>query len=61
MSLLPEWIRMIMWSVQDAKSSWRSLEKILKLGMVGSYEAEFVDTVDNVISIHRVPSENDEN
>ena len=31
-----------------------------KLGMVGSYEAEFVDTVDNVISIHRVPSENDE-
>ena len=24
-----------------------------KLGMVGSYEAEFVDTVDNVISIHR--------
>lgn len=31
-----------------------------KLGMVGSYEAEFVDTVDNVISIHRVPSENNE-
>ena len=31
-----------------------------KLGMVGSYEAEFVDTVDNVISIHRVPSENKE-
>ena len=31
-----------------------------KLGMVVSYEAEFVDTVDNVISIHRVPSENDE-
>ena len=31
-----------------------------KLGMVGSYEAEFVDTVDNVISIHRVTSENDE-
>lgn len=31
-----------------------------KLGMVGSYEAEFVDDIDNVISIHRVPSENDE-
>lgn len=41
----------------------RQLEKFRedpKLGMVGSYEAEFVDTVDNVISIHRVPSENDE-
>ena len=41
----------------------KQLEKFredLKLGMVGSYEAEFVDTVDNVISIHRVPSENDE-
>lgn len=31
-----------------------------KLGMVGSYEAEFVDDIDNVISIHRVPSENEE-
>lgn len=31
-----------------------------KLEMVGSYEAEFVDDIDNVISIHRVPSENDE-
>ena len=31
-----------------------------KLGMVGSYEAEFVDDIDNVISIQRVPSENDE-
>lgn len=41
----------------------RQLEKFredLKLGMVGSYEAEFVDDIDNVISIHRVPSENDE-
>ena len=41
----------------------RQLEKFRedpKLGMVGSYEAEFVDDIDNVISIHRVPSENDE-
>ena len=41
----------------------RHLEKFRedpKLGMVGSYEAEFVDDIDNVISIHRVPSENDE-
>lgn len=41
----------------------RQLEKFRedpKLGMVGSYEAEVVDDIDNVISIHRVPSENDE-
>ena len=41
----------------------RQLEKFRedpKLGMVGSYEAEFVDDIDNVISIHRVTSENDE-
>ena len=41
----------------------RQLEKFRedpKLGMVGSYEAEFVDDIDNVISIHRVASENDE-
>lgn len=41
----------------------RQLEKFRedpKLEMVGSYEAEFVDDIDNVISIHRVPSENDE-
>lgn len=41
----------------------RQLEKFREdpeLGMVGSYEAEFVDDIDNVISIHRVPSENDE-
>lgn len=41
----------------------RQLEKFRedpKLGMVGSYEAEFVDDIYNVISIHRVPSENDE-
>lgn len=41
----------------------RQLEKFRedpKLGTVGSYEAEFVDDIDNVISIHRVPSENDE-
>ena len=41
----------------------RQLEKFRedpKLGMVGSYEAEFVDDIDNVISIHKVPSENDE-
>lgn len=41
----------------------RQLEKFRedpKLGMVGSYEAELVDDIDNVISIHRVPSENDE-
>lgn len=41
----------------------RQLEKFRedpKLGMVGSYEAEFVDDIDNVISIHRVPFENDE-
>lgn len=40
----------------------RQLEKFRedpKLEMVGSYEAEFVDDIDNVISIHRVPSEND--
>lgn len=30
------------------------------LGMVGSYEAEFVDDINNVISIHRVPTENSE-
>lgn len=41
----------------------RQLEKFRedpKLEMVGSHEAEFVDDIDNVISIHRVPSENDE-
>ena len=41
----------------------KQLEKFREdptLGMVGSYEAEFVDDIDNVISIHRVPSENEE-
>ena len=41
----------------------KQLEKFREdpqLGMVGSYEAEFTDDIDNVISIHRVPSENDE-
>ena len=41
----------------------RQLEKFQedpKLGIVGSYEAEFVDDVENVISIHRVPTENSE-
>lgn len=31
-----------------------------ELGMVGSYEAEFVGDIDNVISVHKVPTENDE-
>lgn len=31
-----------------------------ELGIVGSYEAEFIDNIDNVISIHKVPTENDE-
>lgn len=26
-----------------------------ELGMVGSYEAEFIDMIDNVISIHKIP------
>lgn len=30
-----------------------------KLGMVGSYEAEFINGIENVVSIHRVPEEND--
>ena len=41
----------------------RQLEKFQedpKLGIVGSYEAEFVDDVENVISIHRVPTEDAE-
>lgn len=31
-----------------------------ELEIVGSYEAEFVDDINNVISIHRVPTENSE-
>lgn len=31
-----------------------------ELGVVGSYEAEFVNDISNVISIHRVPTENSE-
>ena len=41
----------------------RQLEKFQedpRLGIVGSYEAEFVDDVENVISIHRVPTEDAE-
>ena len=41
----------------------KQLEKFREdseLGMVGSYEAEFVDDIDNIISIHRVPTENKE-
>lgn len=41
----------------------RQLEKFQedpRLGIVGSYEAEFVDDVENVISIHRVPTEDGE-
>lgn len=30
------------------------------LGMVGTFEAEFLDSTDNVISIHRVPESNEE-
>lgn len=33
----------------------RYFEKDPELGMVGSYEAEFINTVNNVVSIHRVP------
>lgn len=29
-----------------------------ELGMVGSFEAEFIDSIDNVVSIHRVPENN---
>lgn len=29
-----------------------------ELGMVGSYEAEFIDTIDNVVSIHKEPETN---
>lgn len=35
-------------------------DKNQELGMVGSYEVEFIDEIDNVISIHRVPQYNDE-
>lgn len=35
-------------------------EKDPQLGIVGSYEAEFVDNIDNVISIHKVPETNNE-
>ena len=41
----------------------RQLEKFQedpRLGIVGSYEAEFIDDVENVISIHRVPTEDGE-
>lgn len=31
-----------------------------KLGMVGSFEAEFIENISNVVSIHRVPEKNDE-
>lgn len=30
------------------------------LGMVGTFEAEFIDDIDNVVSIHRVPENMDE-
>lgn len=30
-----------------------------QLGMVGSYEAEFINGIENVVSIHRVPEGND--
>ena len=29
-----------------------------ELGIVGSYEAEFVDDINNVVSVHKVPAEN---
>lgn len=35
-------------------------EKRPELEMVGTYEAEFVDDIDNVVSIHRVPETHDE-
>ena len=31
-----------------------------ELGIVGCYEAEFIDTTNNVISIHRVPEKNED-
>lgn len=38
--------------------------KVLKddpeLGMVGCYESEFIDSIDNVVSIHREPEKNDD-
>lgn len=33
----------------------RLFEKDPKLGMVGSFEAEFIDSIENVVSIHREP------
>lgn len=35
-------------------------EKDPELGMVGSYEAEFIDSIDNVVSIHKEPETNQE-
>ena len=30
------------------------------LGVVGSFESEFIDNIDNVVSVHRVPEKDDE-
>jgi len=38
----------------------RIFEKNQDLGMVGSYEAEFIGSIDNVVSIHREPESNQE-
>ncbi|MDF2907931.1 MAG: putative glycosyltransferase [Herbinix sp.] len=38
----------------------RYFENDPELGMVGSYEAEFIDTIDNVVSIHKEPETNQE-
>lgn len=35
-------------------------EKEPELGMVGSYEAEFIDSIDNVVSVHKEPENNQE-
>lgn len=38
----------------------RYFECDAELGMVGSYEAEFIDTIDNVVSIHKEPETDEE-
>ena len=35
-------------------------KKYPEIGMVGSYEAEFIDNVNNVVAVHKVPEKNHE-
>mgnify|MGYP004486505913 CR=1 FL=1 len=47
----------------DSTRCEKQLEKFQEdpeLGIVGCYEAEFIENIDNVISVHRVPSNNDD-